>query len=91
MEVSNLYFEALMGFKLKGIMHDPPLNIHRSSNIKFEERPTFHKVARVVYKIIRALYVSLIFYFVPFLVIFTQFFMKYDKNSEHGESGHGHH
>ena len=71
MEVTNLYFESLLNLKFKSIMHHPPRVIHRSSNIRFGERTTFHQAARLLYRLIRAFYVGFIFYFVPFLVLFA--------------------
>ena len=69
MEVPALYFESLQGFKIRGIMDTPPKLVHRSSRIKFSDRSPFHKFARVFYKITRTIYVSIIFYYVPFAVI----------------------
>jgi len=86
MEVSNLYFESLMNNKLKVIMHHPPKLETRGDDIKFMERSRFHKVARMIYKFIRALYVCFVFYFVPFVVIYLQWIMIPD----HSGGGHGH-
>ena len=48
---------------------------NKSSSFKFGERSCSNKIQRVVYKCLRAIYASLIFYFVPFLyVIFNQKF-----------------
>jgi len=82
MEVTSLYFESLMGFKIKQIMHHPPEVLNRSGDISFEQRSRFHKFARIFYKIIRAFYVSIIFYFVPFAVILGQWVapLKLKKN-----------
>jgi hypothetical protein len=47
----------------------------KSSHLKFADRSCSNKVQRVVYKGLRAIYASLIFYFVPFLyIIFNQKF-----------------
>ena len=72
MEVAGLYFESLMGFKIKGIMHHPPKLVKRSKDIQFTSRSCFHQCARLFYKILRCLYVSLIFYYIPFAVVVKQ-------------------
>lgn len=72
MKVTSLYFDALMGFKIKKIMLKLPDVERRSKDISFASRSTFHKFARIFYKICRAFYVSLIFYFVPFAVVLGQ-------------------
>lgn len=75
MEVSNLYFNSLMGNKLKKVMEKAPKIKKRGRDIPFMGRTLFHKVARVIYKAFRAYYVSVIFYFMPFSVIFLQWFL----------------
>jgi hypothetical protein len=70
MEISKMYFEALKSNKLKEMMHHRPHYEKRGRDIKFSDRNLFHKIARVVYKVLRALYVSVIFYFVPFIVMY---------------------
>ena len=71
MEVSNLYFNSLMNLKFKEIIHQPPKVINRNRNLVFSDRSFFHKFARVFYKLVRGVYVSCIFYFIPFSVIFV--------------------
>ena len=72
MEISNMYFESLKGNKLKEIMHHAPKCVKAGDDIKFSERTLFHKVARILYKVLRAFYVSVIFYFIPFSVMLVQ-------------------
>jgi len=79
MEVSNLYFHSLMDLKFKGIIKQPPKVVNRNRNLVFGDRSAFHQIARVFYKLVRGLYVSCVFYFVPFSVIFVQFFMTTKK------------
>ena len=81
MEVSNLYFESLMNNKLKVIMHHPPKLEKRGVDIQFNERSLFHKAARMIYKFIRCIYVSFVFYFVPFAVLYLQWIMVPDHNN----------
>jgi hypothetical protein len=84
MEVSSLYYESLLHNKLTAILHHPPhiVNFHR--NMKWEDRPCFHKFARVFFKCVRAIYVGVIYYYVPFIVIITQWFLKIN----HGPPAH---
>jgi hypothetical protein len=72
MEVSNLYFESLKTNSLKELLHHPPEAEISGKDIEFSERTCFHKGARVFYKILRALQVGVIFYFVPFSVMWIQ-------------------
>lgn len=81
MEVSNLYFESLMNNKLKVIMHHPPKLTKKGKDIEFRERSMFHKFARIIYKFLRCLYVSVVFYFVPFFVVFLQWTVVVDPNA----------
>mmetsp|Transcript_12167 Transcript_12167/g.20511 ORF Transcript_12167/g.20511 Transcript_12167/m.20511 type:complete len:217 (-) Transcript_12167:89-739(-) len=80
MEVSNLYFESLMGNKLKAVMHHPPKIEHRGKDIKFAERSLFHKCARLFYKMLRCVYVGFLFYYVPFVVLFLQWITKVSEH-----------
>jgi hypothetical protein len=70
MEVGNLYFESLKQNHLKGVMHHPPIAEKRGDEIKFMERSCFHKFARIWYKLFRMLYVGVVFYFIPFAVMY---------------------
>ena len=58
-----------------------PWYVCGSSNL-FRERSLFHKIARLTYKIFRAFYVSVIFYFVPFSVLILNFFFTQEENNE---------
>jgi len=69
MEVTSLYFESLIGVKIKKIMHHRPEVKLRSSAIPLASRSRFHQFARIFYKVLRTFYVSLVFYFVPFAVV----------------------
>ena len=83
MEVSNLYFEALKNNTLKPMMHHPPESTHKGSEIKFSDRTLFHKIARVFYRILRAFYVGVVFYFIPFSVMYIQWKTKVGGGGEH--------
>ena len=73
MELSKLYVERLKDNKLKAVMehHYPAKN--RGRDIEFKNRSLFHKTARIVYKFMRSIYVSVIFYFVPFYIFVGEF------------------
>jgi hypothetical protein len=60
---------------LKDILLDEnaPAITMRNYNIRFEDREPWHKCARIVYKVMRGIYVSVIFYFVPFMFLFMEF------------------
>lgn len=45
----------------------------RGSDQSFGQRSCFHKLARIVYKLTRCLYVGVVFYFVPYATLFMQF------------------
>lgn len=70
MEVANIYFESLLGNKLRVVMEESPKLLQRETKIKFSDRTLFHKVARLIYKGFRALYVAALFYFAPFIVVY---------------------
>lgn len=72
LELPMLYFESLIDNKLKVIMHDLPVVEKRGRDIKMSDRSCYHKVARVIYRMYRAVYVSAIYYFIPYAVIFYQ-------------------
>ena len=73
MELNKIYLESLTDNTLKSMLHSH-VNVEKSSkDIKFSERSCFHKFARVLYKFTRSVYVSVIFYFVPFYVLYLNF------------------
>ena len=72
MELSKIYLESLTDNKLKLIFEKEVKVINRGREIKFFERSLFHQVARFIYKMFRVIYLSFIFYFVPFIVIFKE-------------------
>ena len=73
MELNKIYLESLTDNTLKSVLHCHPVVEKKSKDIKFSDRSCFHKVARIVYKTSRSIYVSIIFYFVPFYVIYLNF------------------
>lgn len=92
-ELSKMYYESLMNNKLVQIVHHPPkLTPEQVGDTKaprpFKERTCFHKMARIIYKIIRSWYISVNFYFLPYFVIYWQFLVKVDPNAHHGGGAH---
>ena len=45
---------------------------HWNRTIVFEQRPKMHQMFRILYKVIRGIYVSVIYYFVPFLFLYLE-------------------
>lgn len=72
MKIGDFYLNSLMDNPLEKVMDKPVRIIHRGVDIKFSERTMFNKVARVIYKLLRGIYVGIIFYFAPFLVVYIQ-------------------
>jgi hypothetical protein len=69
-ELGEMYLESLMDNPLSQVLHHPVRIRHRGADIKFMDRSLFHKMARLTYKSLRGLYISIIFYYVPFSTIF---------------------
>lgn len=73
MEIPKLYFEAVDYKNIKEVCH-MHLNVDiRGRDIDFWARDWFHIFARCTYKFHRALFVSVIYYFVPFGTLFLTF------------------
>lgn len=87
MEIPKLYFEALTDYQLKDILHYHPKNEVKGKDIPLLSRSWFHILARITYKVLRGLYVSVIFYFVPYLSIYLNYTLG-ETGGEHG-GGHG--
>ena len=82
MEIPKFYFEALGDNHLRTVCHYPPMNVNKGKDIKMENRTIFHKLARWNYKIHRTIYVSIIYYMVPFACFYIQsFYAKYDHEA----------
>ena len=73
-KIPNIYMECLMDDKLKDKLFDdyPILTIHNAGkDIKWESRTFSNKVGRTIYRFHRTLYVAVIFYFQPFILIIS--------------------
>lgn len=98
-EIGKMYLESLQKNPLKALLHHPPKITKFQKDFKEEKLSCFHKVARFLFVTIRTLYVSVIFYFVPFAVLFWQWATKLegedflDSNANHAKAGgsHGEH
>jgi hypothetical protein len=73
MEIPKFYFEALGENHIKSIFHAPAIIEKKGVDIAMSDRDLFHKIARVVYRGLRVIYVSAVFYMVPFIVFFIQY------------------
>jgi len=73
MEIPKFYFEALGENHIKSIFHNPAIIEKKGIDIAMSDRSLFHKIARVLYRGLRVIYVSVIFYLVPFVVFFIQY------------------
>lgn len=104
MDVSNFYAEAMMENKLKEYVEEAPkpfrdmiedennpgqMRYKKGTDISFGERSCFHKLARMVYKMTRCLYVGVVFYFVPFATLFMQFGFSQSHAEKAAAGGHG--
>jgi hypothetical protein len=59
--------------------HKPVANV-KGKDISFKNRTLFHKLARVVYLMIRSLYVTFIFYLNPLVILFFLNFLPLKKH-----------
>ena len=89
MEIPKIYVESFSDKSLGSVVHNHVTIEKKGKDISFFERSLYHKIARIVYKVSRAFYVSLIFYFVPFMTIFINFMIAEVHHAGHGESAHG--
>lgn len=70
MEISKMYLESLQGNALKAVLHHPPQRKFNGRDIEFSKRSFFHQCARIIYQLTRTIYVGVIFYYVPFIVVY---------------------
>lgn len=77
-DLSNMYYNSLMSNRLKSIVHHPPIFSAEMTGPNKKERlwsdrSCFHKVGRLIYKVIRCGFVSINYYMAPYIVIYWQF------------------
>lgn len=82
MEVTKLYFESLIDNKLRSVVHHSP-KYDSSLKPTFYERSCFHKFGRIIYKMLRAIYVSFIYYFIPYWIILLFWVIPNDEKVVH--------
>jgi hypothetical protein len=74
-EIPHMYMGSLIDDKLKQRIFKSQSHLQVSNkgrDINFwEDRSLLSKISRIIYKSHRALYVSVLFYFAPFIVIFV--------------------
>lgn len=71
-EVSKFYFESLLHVKFVDVVNHAPAITKRSVDTEFSGRSAFHKVARILFKVARGLFVSVFYYYYPFFVFFGE-------------------
>ena len=73
MELGKMYLHDILEHNNLYVVFKEHLKVkNKGKDIRFlRDRNCFHKIARIIYKVFRGLYVSMIFYFIPYLVLFT--------------------
>ena len=67
-ELPSMFYSALADKAIKKVFEFPVERVNRGRDIQFMKRTCFHKIARVLYKVFRSLYVAIMFYMSPFFV-----------------------
>jgi hypothetical protein len=77
-EIPGIYMNALIDDNLKARMFSShQLEVtNKGSEIQFSERSFLNKIERCIYRINRSIYVSIIFYFCPFIVVYIYRFLE---------------
>ena len=75
-EISAIYYEGTKhsNYLRKAMEYKPKIKV-RGEDIKFQDRSFFHKIARVIYVCIRSLYIQVIFYLFPLIVIYLMWIL----------------
>ena len=82
MLLPKFYYNSIKENALLEAYNGKPFYVCASSNL-FSERSLFHKIARTIYKVFRAFYVTVIFYFAPLSVLVINFFLtEVEKHQE---------
>merc|ERR1712046_175646 len=73
-EIPKLYFESMKGDeKLFEVFEHPILITKRGRDFKWADRSCGNKIGRLIYKTFRCIYISVVFYMVPFAVILVNY------------------
>lgn len=75
--------ESLKDNQLNEVLEKHPKILYKGKDIK--TRTPFHWVARKFYKTIRAIYVSILFYFIPYGVFFVLFVWSLTDGAGEGD------
>lgn len=76
--MSQIYYGAQVDNKLKAMVFQQPIvRKIRGVDIKFSDRKCVSKIFRIIYKCFRCLFMSYIFYLVPFTTILISFSIGY--------------
>lgn len=73
--IPNLYMVTITDDKLRLRLfkaHKSLKVTKRGEDMKWSQRPLLNKLERLLYRVHRSIYVSVIFYFSPFIVIWLQ-------------------
>ena len=67
-ELPAMFYSAMADKAIKKVFEFPVERDNRGRDIQFMQRTCFHRIARVLYKVFRSLYVAIMFYMSPFFV-----------------------
>ena len=70
----QMYFGSMDNPKMKEMCNSNPAIVNRGRDIPFSTRSLPNKIARLIYRFFRLIYVSVIFYFTPFGVLFLTYY-----------------
>ena len=68
-EIDDLYYNSLQNSPLKEAVSNPPAITRTSKSWSFFERPFMQMITRIIYKILRFLYVVVYFYLMPLITV----------------------
>ena len=67
-ELPAMFYSAMADPAIKKVFQFKVQRINSGKDIKFTDRTFYHKVARIIYKVFRSIYVGAMFYMSPFFV-----------------------
>ena len=79
-ELPAMFYNALADSAIKKVFQFKVKRMNRGKDISFAKRSLFHKVARILYKVFRSLYIGIMFYMSPFFVYAIIY--QFGQNSE---------
>jgi len=72
--LGNIYYNSMADPQIKKLLRDPMKKTNKGRDIGMGDRDCFGKMARIIYKTMRAIYVSAMFYWIPFLMVIAPYF-----------------